>query len=137
VHVRGRVCVCVCVRACVRVCVCACVRACVRVCVCVCVTHLIVFLVFILSQVQDLAVCKAVVLALGVFANFANPHQCVSEIFYMAEVVLMHSVCKHALQQRSLVFPHVVHHAGIHLLVKIAPWCSQPGSEWLGEGVLG
>ena len=28
------VCVCVCVRACVRVCVCACVRACVRVCVC-------------------------------------------------------------------------------------------------------
>ena len=30
-------CVCVCVRACIRVCVCVCVCACVRVCVCVCV----------------------------------------------------------------------------------------------------
>ena len=31
----NHVCVCVCVRACVRVCVCVCVCACVRVCVCV------------------------------------------------------------------------------------------------------
>ena len=36
-HVRVWICMCVCVRACVRACVCACVRACVPVCVCTCV----------------------------------------------------------------------------------------------------
>ena len=35
------VCVCVCVRACVRVCVCVCMRVCVH--VCVCVWHIVMF----------------------------------------------------------------------------------------------